>query len=471
MTKSETFLALYCLVAMVAMFSAGLVIRLTILEPSFGDYLIWLIFLILFYLFTNGAFRQRPGPAQSLPDPLSPQNPESPAQPDSAEDSAEPPAQPGRAGSSAESKSLMGEVEPLKANDPFKKKPSELTLLEFFLVTPSFCLKLMLAVIAMDFLGLILPVMSPFPMNNVVRFEAHMSVWGSAAMGMCFSAAYVFDTGGFRSKALVYLLTLLHCLLTFLAHDVLAAKSLPLVLAFCFFFCLKGGWNRFAGFALMFLYFALAEVIERTSLFWFFSDLDWTNPLFGTSLAYDSSLKSVSGQISGLWGMGREYLANLNFVLPELMYYNGLSYLKVMGGDMAVMIYSFLDLSTIMILFWFIFRRLDMVLCFIALPFWGLIFLDQSLTIIAYLNSGLCGLTHGPAFIGSYESGVFILVLATAIMQPGRLDGLASLKKTNFSANVQKPLKLPRPPRPAPPAQKPNGRPDLKSMAQSPAGA
>jgi hypothetical protein len=289
----------------------------------------------------------------------------------------------------------------------------------FLEVFDSHGLTVTLAILFFDLLYLALAISSKFsPILTVSSLALHVSLWGTAAISLVFASSFSHGSIHRKSTILVFALTFAHLFLTFLGHDLFVARCFVLVVSVWTILMGEGLFSRAVGPILACLYFAMETIVGQTELFALFQGLDWPNPLSGPELAYDYSLKFAAIQISGLWGMGRESLATLDFVFPNLMYFNGLSYLNAMYGNFSVIVYSLLNFSTLMAMGWLILNSVKVCVAVIILPLWMILVVDQFFTNFFFLAWRAFGITHGPAFVGSYEMGLLILILMLAILDP-----------------------------------------------------
>jgi hypothetical protein len=268
--------------------------------------------------------------------------------------------------------------------------------------------------------------------------ELHVSYWGALICSVYFAARFGDAGTPGRNAALAFAAALVHLSLTLLGHDKFAARSLAVVLALWTVFLAPGLWRRLAGPVLAGLYFVLEALIVKTGLYGSLSVLDWHRPLEGPLFAYDYSLKIASFEFSGFWGMGRDSLSGLGYLLPDHMHLNGLPYLTVMLGEIGVLAYAFLNIATLIVLSWFIFRRLSEGLAILLLPPWALLISDQYATLIYYLGWQAYGLTSGPAFIGGHEPGLAVIMLALAVFDPrSRKPRPAGLLATDWPGGAE----------------------------------
>ncbi|MDR2368677.1 MAG: hypothetical protein LBF58_11325 [Deltaproteobacteria bacterium] len=476
MGRTEKILGSYCLFAMVAMYATGMVIRLTIQRVTVFTCIAIAAYGVMFFLLACLIFRNHPpdsqNPAPADPDDTMPEaqstgdleTPDDPDGPKVSQESPDGPKLPQESpdgpkvpqespdGPNVPQESPDGPKVPQESTKGPDKNLKDLSILELILESKRFRWHMIIAVLVLDILYLFF-IMTKIPPNYVVsRLEVHISVWGTIAMALCFAAAFSDRSTGGKSAALVFGATTLHLFLTLVGNDLFASRGLAIVLAFCVVFLGAGLWRRLAGPLLAVTYFVIEALVVKSGIFAFFSELNWLNPLRGNVLGYDYALKIAVAQISGLWGMGRESLAGLDFARPDLMYLNGLPYLSALGGDFGVMAYAFLNISTLLVLGWFLFRRLKVPLAIIVLPFWCLTLVGQYFTLFCYMVFRTYGLTQGPAFIGGYETGMSVLILAMAILEPGSREVPRPRKEApvNHVNQLPKRQALDRGPRPKP---------------------
>jgi hypothetical protein len=383
MTKAARGLGLYCLFCLSAMFAGGMAIRLSVVPPGPGTAVAAMAHLYLLWLLAVRVLGRPNGPHRAV--------------------------------------SAAGRIVP--QGDP-SRRPA---ILELFLA-PSRLTALLAAmalVLDLAYLGLIL---GKIPAVLIVsRLPLHPSFWGTAAVSL-YLAAMLIDRGpGLENMLWPFALVLAHLLLTVLGHDVFACRGLVLVLAAYTLLLCRGLGLRLSGPALAGLYLALEGLILGSGLFGYFHDLDWLNPLSGPALALDYGLKEAIFLTSGFGGLGLQYLARLDLVKPELMHLNGFSYLSAWLGEAGVMAYAFLNLSVMLILVYAVFRFLKERLAILILPFVCLLASGQYAALLYYLAWRGFGLTHGPAFVGGYDTGLAILVAAVMLFDPRAQKGSQGL--------------------------------------------
>jgi hypothetical protein len=244
------------------------------------------------------------------------------------------------------------------------------------------------------------------------------TVWAAFAATMAAASYFSRSRPALPGTAAFFGVLGLHLALTVIGRDLFAARAQAGVLVLWTVIFGRGLWPRLLALLLGAFYFPVEGALASTGLYASLSALDWLNPLSGPALALDLTLKEAAYQSSGLWGLGPENLSRLDFVAPNLMRHNGLSYLTALGGRGGLAIYAFLSLSVLLALGWLAVKTGPESRAASLMPSWLLITANQYLSMTLFMGWRAVGLTHPPAFVGGAGGGLEIIVLACLVIAP-----------------------------------------------------
>jgi hypothetical protein len=137
------------------------------------------------------------------------------------------------------------------------------------------------------------------------------------------------------------------------------------------------------------------------------------------ALSYTVILQQMVMNLAGLWGTGGAYIAEVGLVEADNMALNGIPYLALLVGNVGVVAYLVLLAVFMGFLLMDSFKNPSFNARGVALGLWCFIGINQYLSLFVLASPRILMIWEDPyglPFIGSFQSGVQLLILAIVIV-------------------------------------------------------
>jgi hypothetical protein len=283
--------------------------------------------------------------------------------------------------------------------------------------------KIMMAVVlALAYLLVFVTKWDLFNSKTFLKMLLHSGQWIVFGVGIVYGCFAVREKVSPYSIVALLLFTCLTLILLISGKEYYSAKLLILailsmILWFKGNFALKG-----TILGIFSVYLGIGVLVLKKALVGIYPLYHWL--LTGESelaASYIVILQQLIFSFVGPFGMGAEFMSEVDLFRPGDLGLNGLPYLSILAGNVTVALYIAIMVITIFALILKITVSLQGPIQGIASFVWFLVFFNFYLGLFALANPTILmvtSVTHGLPFIGSLQSGLQLIILAILAYYP-----------------------------------------------------